>query len=65
MPKLKTHKGTSKRIWRTGGGKLRRRHAHRSHNRGRASSPQMHRRIRDNSISQSNPRVAELIPYSK
>lgn len=31
MPKLKTHQGTSKRIKRTGSGKLRRRRAFRSH----------------------------------
>lgn len=31
MPKLKTHRGASKRVKRTGSGKLRRRHAYRSH----------------------------------
>lgn len=31
MPKLKTHKGTSKRVKVTGSGQLRRRHAYRSH----------------------------------
>lgn len=31
MPKLKTHKGANKRVKRTGGGKMRRRHAYRSH----------------------------------
>lgn len=31
MPKLKTHQGASKRVKRTGSGKLRRRRAFRSH----------------------------------
>ncbi|MBI4050340.1 MAG: 50S ribosomal protein L35 [Candidatus Doudnabacteria bacterium] len=63
MPKLKTHKGTAKRIWRTGGGKLRRRHAHRSHHRGRAGTTQLFRRLRDNRLPEANPRLQELIPY--
>lgn len=61
--KLKTHKGTAKRIWRTGSGKLKRRHAHRSHHRGRANVGQMFRRIRDNNVPEVNPRIQELIPY--
>lgn len=65
MPKLKTHKGTAKRIWKTGSGQLRRRHAMRSHHRGRQNALQGLRRMRDENVSATNPRIAELIPYSK
>lgn len=61
--KLKTHKGTAKRIWRTGGGKLMHRHAGRSHHRARKNVKQLMGRGRDNRVSESNPRIPELIPY--
>jgi len=63
MPKVKTHKGTSKRIWVSGSGKMRRRHAMRSHHRGRHSANQSNRRLRDDPVAKQNPRVRELIPY--
>ena len=63
MPKIKTHKGTAKRIWVSGGGKLRRRHAMRSHHRGRQNANQASRRMRDEPVSAENPRIKELIPY--
>lgn len=63
MPKLKTHKGTSKRIWKTGSGKLMHRHAGRSHHRGRKNVAQSLRRKHDNAVAHSNPRIGELIPY--
>ena len=63
MPKLKTHKGTSKRIWKTGSGKLMHRHAARSHHRGRKNVKESLRRKQNNAIAQSNPRIIELLPY--
>ena len=63
MPKLKTHKGTSKRIWKTGSGKLRHRHAGRSHHRGRKDMKQALRRGNVNNVPSENPRLAELIRY--
>lgn len=38
MPKLKTHKGTAKRLKRTPSGKLMRRHSFRNHNLHKKSS---------------------------
>jgi large subunit ribosomal protein L35 len=64
MPKLKTHKGTSKRIWKSGSGKLLRRHAQRSHHRGRKNVKQLQRRKIDETVPRQNPRIAELIPYN-
>ena len=64
MGKLKTHKGTSKRIWKTGSGKLMHRHAGRSHHRGRKNVKQALRRKDVNNIPDQNPRIAELI-YGK
>lgn len=61
--KLKTHKGTAKRIWKTGSGKLLRRHAARSHHRGRKNVKQLLRRGKIDSVPQTNPRIEELIPY--
>ncbi len=63
LMKLKTHKGTAKRIWKSGGGKLRRRHAMRSHHRGRKSVKQSLGRGRVEPVPDSNPRIKELIPY--
>lgn len=63
MPKLKTHKGTAKRIWRTGSGQLRHRHAGRDHFRARKNVKQGLRRGIDDNLPQSNPRIAKLIPY--
>ena len=61
--KLKTHKGTSKRIWKTGSGKLRHRHAGRSHHRGRKNAKQSGRRKVVDNIPDTNPRIGELLPY--
>ncbi len=63
MPKLKTHKGATKRIWKTGSGKLMHRHAGRSHHRGRKNVKQGLRRKIVNSVPESNPRIIELLPY--
>lgn len=63
MPKLKTHKGTAKRIWKTGSGKLKHRHAMRSHHRGRKNVKQSLRRKNVDTVPVENPRIAELIPY--
>lgn len=61
--KLKTHKGTAKRIWKTGSGRLLRRKAARSHHRGRKGAKQLLGRGRDLAVPEKNPRVEELIPY--
>lgn len=61
--KLKTHKGTAKRIWKTGSGKLLRRQAGRSHHRGRKNVKQSLRRGWDSPVPAQNPRIEELIPY--
>ena len=63
MPKQKTHKGTAKRIWKTGSGKLMHRHANRSHNRSRKSVKQASRRGTASVLAEENPRISELIPY--
>lgn len=63
MKKLKTHKGTAKRIWKTGSGKLRMRHAMRSHNRGRKNAKQSLRRKNIQDVPVTNPRLSELIHY--
>jgi ribosomal protein L35 len=63
MGKLKTHKGTAKRIWKTGSGKLMHRHAARSHHRARKTVNQGLHRGQAENVAQSNPRVSELIPY--
>lgn len=63
MKKLKTHKGTSKRFWKTGTGKVMHRHAGRSHHRGRKNVKQALRRKDVDTISDANPRIGELIPY--
>lgn len=63
MKKLKTHKGTAKRIWRTASGKLMRRHANRSHHQNQKTSRQLQGRGGSESVPQSNPRVGELLPY--
>ncbi|OGE76454.1 MAG: hypothetical protein A3C85_01410 [Candidatus Doudnabacteria bacterium RIFCSPHIGHO2_02_FULL_48_21] len=64
MYKIKTHKGASKRIWKTGSGKLMHRHAARSHHRGRKNVTESMRRKQNDSVADQNPRVGELIPYN-
>ncbi len=61
--KLKTHKGTAKRIWRTGSGKLSRRQAGVGHHRGRKNVNQLLRRGTEHIVDKANPRLGELIPY--
>lgn len=63
MGKMKTHKGTAKRIWKSGGSKLMRRHAGRSHNRGRKNAKQGSGRGETRGVPRENPRISELIPY--
>ena len=63
MKKMKTHKGASKRIWKTGSGKMMHRHGGRSHHRGRKNVKQALRRNLNDAVSASNPRIVELIPY--
>ena len=61
--KLKTHKATAKRVWRSGTGKYWRRHAMSSHHKGRENVKQSSRRRPDEELPGQNPRISELIPY--
>ena len=65
MPKIRTHKGASKRFQFTGSGKLQRTHHMKSHLR-RNKSKQM-KRLLDNMIvvkvKADAKRIARLIPY--
>ena len=64
MPKkVKTHKATAKRVWKTGSGKLMRRKAGRSHHQGRKAKRQLLRRGTAMGVPERNPRIRELIPY--
>lgn len=63
MPKLKTHQGTAKRIWKTASGKLMTRHARRSHHQGRKTTKQKLVRGEARPVPKSNPRIAKLLPY--
>jgi len=64
MPKIKTHQGMKKRIKITGGGKLKHRHANRSHNRIKKApeTKQNYRRRLDVKKSDSKS-VKRLVPY--
>ncbi len=61
--KLKTHKGASKRIWKSGTGKLLRRQAGIRHHRGRKGVKQLLRRGAEHAVPESNPRIKDLLPY--
>ncbi len=62
MPKLKSHSGAKKRFRKTGGGKLRARHAMTSHNLGK-KRPKRKRRLGGRVIvaGQDRKRVEELM----
>ncbi len=65
MPKMKTHRGAAKRLWKkTGSGKVRRGKAGLSHlMRGKPANRR--RKLRKNSLvaAADERRVAQLIPY--
>lgn len=63
MPKLKTHKATSKRFWITGSGKLRRRKSGQNHFNSRANEKITKSKRKDEDVTKANPRLKILIPY--
>jgi large subunit ribosomal protein L35 len=65
MPKMKTHRGTAKRIKVTGTGKFKRHHAYCSHKLGSKTMKQK-RSLRKSAITGSadNGRLAKLLPYA-
>jgi len=64
MPKLKTHKGTAKRIKITAGGKLRHRSAFRSHLREKKKASRKRRYQREYDLPKGEAKkVKKLLPY--
>ena len=64
MPKLKTHKGTKRRIHITGSGRFMRMKGHRSHNRRKKSSSALG--LMDETLPVDNgwkKRLKRLLPY--
>lgn len=65
MPKIKTHKGTYKRIKTTKSGKLKKQTAFRSHLREKKSSKRKRRYSRLEDINKSDvKKVKKLLPYA-
>ena len=60
--KQKTHKGTAKRFWKTGRGKLRHRTSGQDHFNSRESGKVTRNKRKDDTVRE-NPRLIELIPY--
>jgi large subunit ribosomal protein L35 len=58
MPKMKTHSGAKKRFRKTGGGKLRARHAFRTHILGKKPSKRKRRLARPFELSPADRREA-------
>lgn len=65
MPKMKTHRGTAKRVKITGTGKFKRHHAFCSHNLG-CKNKKHKRHLRQSDIvgSADAGRLAKLLPYA-
>ena len=63
MPKLKTHKATSKRFWLTGKGKLRRRQSGQNHFNARANEKVTKNKRKDEDVTATNRGLRTLIPY--
>jgi large subunit ribosomal protein L35 len=62
MPKMKTHSGSKKRFRKTGGGKLRARHAFTSHNLGKKNRKRKRRLSGDVDVTrQDRKRVTRLL----
>lgn len=64
MPKMKTHKGTQKRLKRTGSGQLKRSHAYTSHMFANKSQKQK-RKLRKSALVSSGDfkRINPMLPY--
>ena len=64
MPKLKTHKGASKRFKKTGTGKIKRRHAFARHSlTSKARSRKRRLGQSDIADSANSPEVHRMLPY--
>ncbi len=63
MPKVKTHKGTAKRIRKTRTGKLIARSTGQDHFNSRESGKTTKNKRRDIVLSKTNNRLKSLIPY--
>ena len=65
MPKMKTHRGTAKRIKVTGTGKFKRHHAFINHN-ASSKNVKQKRQLRKSTIVDSSDagRISKLLPYS-
>lgn len=62
--KIKTHKGTAKRFWKTGSGILKRRQATQDHFNSRESSDHKRAKRSDVTVAKENEaEVRKLIPY--
>ncbi len=65
MPKLKTHRGTAKRVKRTGTGRFKRRHAYHSHILTKKTRKRKRRLRASAMISDSEAKVIRrLVPYA-
>lgn len=63
MPKVKTHKGTSKRIRKTGSGKLMARRTGQDHYNSRESSKTTTNKRRDLNLGRVHQKLNSVIPY--
>ncbi|HHT26507.1 MAG TPA: 50S ribosomal protein L35 [Firmicutes bacterium] len=65
MPKMKTHKGASKRFKVTGSGKFKRNHAYTSHILEH-KSPKQKRNLRKSALASENDakRISRMLPYA-
>lgn len=65
MPKMKTHRGTAKRVKITGTGKVKRHHAFASHILGK-KSPKRKRNLRQSAIvhESHDKQMKKLLPYA-
>lgn len=63
MPKAKTHKGTSKRLRKTGSGKLMQRSAGQGHFNSRESGKTTKNKRRDNEMSSASNRLKSLLVH--
>jgi len=59
---MKTHKGTAKRFWKTGSGKLRRRKSGQNHFNSREKEKVGKGKRKSENVTKTNPRLRELMP---
>lgn len=63
MPKVKTHKGTAKRVRKTGSGKLMTRSTGQDHFNSRSTSKVTKNKRRDTNLGTTHEKLRSLIPY--